>query len=228
MRILALDTATKSCSVAVANGEVLLAEITINSNQTHSKHVMTSVDRVLHMAQQRVHDLHGFSVTKGPGSFTGLRIGISVTKGLAIAYCKPVIGVSTLDVLASQAGEVSTLICPVIDARRQEVYFSLYRFKDGMLTRETAAQVLPIEKAILQIKEPCMFIGEGAVVYRKSILETLGSAARFAPQYQHIIRASTVASLSIERFLKQDIDEVETFGPLYIRKSDAELNSNSR
>ena len=224
MQILAIDTATKSCSVAVASDISLLAETTVVSSQTHSKHLMTSIDQVLQMAQLQIDELDGFSVTRGPGSFTGLRIGISVIKGLVTASGKPLVGVSTLDVLARQAGTALALICSVIDARKNEVYVSRYRLRDDVLYNEFAARALPIRKAIQDIIEPCMFIGDGALLYRDTILDKLGRAAYFAPAYQHTIRASTVASLSMERFLKGESDAVGTFVPFYIRRSDAELN----
>ncbi len=227
MRILAIDTATKSCSVAIASETSLLAETTVVSDQTHSKHLMTSIDQVLRMAQLQIDELDGFSVTKGPGSFTGLRIGISVIKGLVAASGKPLLGVSTLDVLARQAGTALALICSVIDARKDEVYFSRYRLRDEILYNEFAAQALPIEKAVQDIVEPCMFIGDGALSYRNTISDKLGKAAHFAPVYLHTIRASTVASLSMERFLTGESDGIETFVPSYIRRSDAELSVNT-
>jgi tRNA threonylcarbamoyladenosine biosynthesis protein TsaB len=148
-------------------------------------------------------------------------------KGLVAASGKPLVGVSTVDVLARQAGTALALICSVIDARKNEVYFSRYRLRDEVLTNEFAPQALPIEKAIQDIVEPCMFIGDGALSYRNTISDKLGRAAYFAPAYQHTIRASTVASLSMERFLKGEFDAVETFVPSYIRRSDAELNVNT-
>ncbi|MBW1695969.1 MAG: tRNA (adenosine(37)-N6)-threonylcarbamoyltransferase complex dimerization subunit type 1 TsaB [Deltaproteobacteria bacterium] len=228
MQILAVDTATKSCSVAIASEESLIAEATIVSSQTHSRHLMTLIDRVLQMAQLQIQDLDGFAVTKGPGSFTGLRIGIGVIKGLAAATDKPLLGVPTLDVLARQTGVVHSLIIPVIDARRQEVYFSRYRYHNGSLENETAVRALPIEKAIEGIEESCVFIGDGALLYREEISKRLGDVARFAPSYQHTIRGSTVALMGIERLLKGEVDCAETFVPYYVRKSDAEISSDNK
>ena len=228
MNILSIDTATKSCSVAIASEDSLLAEATMVKTQTHSKHLMRMIDQVLKMAQIEIRNLDGFSVTKGPGSFTGLRIGISVAKGFAAASGKPFVGISTLEALAYQAGNRLPLVCPMIDARRGEVYCSRYRYDNGIYINETSARALPVEKALVDLKEPCVFIGNGALFYRSIITETLGSSAFFAPRFYHTIRATTVASLSLERFLRQDTDDVEAFVPYYIRKSDAELNFDKK
>lgn len=224
MRILSMDTATRSCSVAIASEDALLAELTVVSTQTHSKHLMNMIDQALQMARMEIDQIDGISITKGPGSFTGLRIGISVAKSLATALGKPMVGISALETLAHQAGDRLPLICPMIDARREEVYYSRYRFKSGNLTNETPECAQTVETAIANHQDPCLFIGNGALLYRDTIKNILGAGASFAPRFDHTIRASTVASLGIDRFLKQGIDDVETFGPYYIRKSDAEMN----
>jgi len=224
MRILAIDTATRSCSVAVADEDKLLAETTLVSSETHSRHVMTMIDAVLQMSGMQIGSLDGIAVTEGPGSFTGLRIGVSVAKGLASVNGKPIVGVSSLDALATQAAGGGLLTCAVVDARKNEVYACRYRNRDGVVEAETAPDVLPIEAAIAGIHEPCMFIGDGAILYRQTIQDKTGTDAWFAPPYQHTIRSSTVAFLGIKRFQKGDTDDVEAFVPFYIRKSDAQIN----
>lgn len=224
MRILALDTATKSCSVAVVDTDHLLAEATMLRTETHSIHLLEMIDRVLQMAGVCLDEVDGFAVTRGPGSFTGLRIGISTLKGLVEATGKPMVGVSTLRAFAGQAAGGSQLICPVIDARKSEVYFSRYQYRDGRLQRVFDMQAAPIEKALDGIDEPCLFIGDGAELHKDTIAGALGRNALFAPASQQVLRASTVAFLSMENFFRQDTDDIETFVPLYIRKSEAELN----
>jgi len=224
MRILALDTATKSCSVAVVDTDRLLAEATMLRTETHSIHLMDMIDRVLQMSGVGLDAVDGFAVTRGPGSFTGLRIGISTLKGLVAATGKPMKGISTLRALAGQVVHESQLICPIIDARKSEVYFSRYRCADGELKRESEAQVVSIEKALTGIEEPCLFVGDGAALYSQKIMEAMGRNALFVPAYQQILRASTIAFLSMGYFLRRETDDIKTFVPLYIRKSDAELN----
>lgn len=224
MKILAVDTATQSCSVAVTNDGTLCAELTTVRKQTHSKHLMELIHSVLEIAGFSVADLDGLAVTVGPGSFTGLRIGISTVKGFAYALDKPVVGVSSLDALARQCAATSYLICPLIDARKGEVYCATYRFSEDQLIQKTGARAMTPEAVIAEIKTPCMFIGTGARLYRQSIDTALGSLAHFVPGDQNIIRASSVSILSMSRFEANDTDEIAGLVPHYIRKSDAELN----
>ena len=227
MKILALDTATPSLSVAVADGQAVLAEITLSRGETHSKHLMPVIKQVLGLSGLAVADLDGFAVTRGPGSFTGLRIGISTIKGLATAVAKPLAGVSSLDALAVQAGESSCLICPLLDARRKEVYFARYRTEGGVLKKQTADQVGSVEAAVPEAGKDCLFIGNGAGLYKTVLKKIMGPHAHFEPGFQNIIRASAVAHLGREKIEKNQADFVETFEPIYLRKSDAEIKSPS-
>ena len=223
MKILAIDTATKSLSVAVVSDDRLLVEVTLNIDQTHSKHLMRIIAEVLRRPGLEVADLDGLAVTCGPGSFTGLRIGISCVKGLALAAGKPLVGVSSLDALADPVAQSPHLICPLLDARKSEVYFALYRHDGRGLRKEQSDQVASIEKVITAIDEPCLFIGNGAVLYQEMLQQNMGQRARFASAGLNTIKASTVAWLSAQRFARQDTDDIVTFKPQYIRKPDAEL-----
>jgi tRNA threonylcarbamoyladenosine biosynthesis protein TsaB len=225
MKILAVDTAADSCSVAVADsGYGILAEMTVDIRQTHSKHLMQMIITVLGMTGLRISDIDGFAVTRGPGSFTGLRIGISTVKGLAAGSGKPLTGVSSPDALAFQFPFADCLICTMTDARKKEVYCSRYRFENGRLKKEKEDQVLSPDKAVADIAEPCLFAGNGALIYQKQIAEILCKNARFAPPCLNIVRAGIVAQLGMQRLEKGDSDDVALFRPCYLRKSDAELN----
>ena len=224
MKILAIDTATKSCSVAVTDDGSLCAELTTLKNQTHSKHLMELIHSVLEIAGFGVADLDGLAVTIGPGSFTGLRIGISTIKGLAHALDKPVVGISSLKALAWQCAETSYLICPLLDARKGEVYCATYRFNADQLIQKTSARAMIAETVVEDVKVPCVFIGTGARLYRQRITAALGGLAHFVPEGQNIIRASSVAFLSMPRFEANASDGIAGLVPHYIRKSDAELN----
>ncbi len=224
MRILAVDTATTSCSVAIVDNTSLLSEFTLAKEETHSKHLMDMIKAALRMSGLNFSDLDGFAVTRGPGSFTGLRIGISTIKGLVVASEKPVVGVSSLEALALQVSYSRDLICPILDARRGEVYFSRYRFLNGHLKKQTIERVAPPYQAVDDLNESCLFVGNGAVVYKEMILEKMGEFASFAPLIQNTIRASTMAYLSMAKFENNDTDDIEKILPYYIRKSDAELN----
>ena len=223
MKILALDTATDSCSVAATEDGRVAAELTIRKNQTHSRHLMELVDSVLQIAGFGAADLDGLAVSIGPGSFTGLRIGISTIKGLAHALDKPVVGVSTLEALARQCSQTSFLICPMLDARKGEVYTATYRFDADELVQQTTARAMQPEALTDHIKSPCLFIGTGARLYRQTIVAAAGNLAHFVSGGQNTIRASRVAFLSMPRFEAKDTDEIANLIPHYIRKSDAEL-----
>ncbi len=224
MKILAVDTATKSCSVAIVEKESIIAETTLFIEQTHSKHLMEMIDTALNLSGLTVSELDGFAVTKGPGSFTGLRIGISSIKGFAMASGKPVVGVSSLDSLAMQCCFSSYLVSPLLDARKGEVYFSRYRFENGYFKKKLGDQVISSVQAVCDINEPCLFVGDGAKIYQNKIKDEIGDLAYFAPPYQNTIRASTVAHISMDRFETNDTDDNILFAPDYIRKCWAELS----
>ena len=128
MKILAIDTATMSCSAAIVADGLLRAELNTVTNQTHSKHLMDMIHTVCDMSEIKIAEVDGFAVTIGPGSFTGLRIGISTIKGLAWSLNKPVVGVSSLDAIAWQCDLSPYPICSLLDARKHEVYYCLYLF----------------------------------------------------------------------------------------------------
>lgn len=223
MRILAVDTSTRSCSVAIVSGSDLLAEITSGNGQTHSRHLMAMIDSALHLAGLDLSAVDGLAFTRGPGSFTGLRIGISTILGLAAATGKPVAGISGLDALALQAAAPDIAVCPLIDGRRNEVYFACYRWIGGEMVRESAEQVLPPEKAVAALTGPVLFIGNGALLFGSMIRERMGDAARFSPDCQHTLRASTVAWISRRRFEAGDVDDIYNIQPMYIRRPDAKI-----
>jgi len=228
VKILAIDTATNSCSVALADNFSLLGEITLVTAETHSKHLLKMIDQVLDLAGLTSAQVDGFAVTRGPGSFTGLRIGLSVVKGLAVASGKPVVAVSSLEALAFRFPLTPLLICTMIDARKKEVYAGGYRFRaehggDDIPVREIEEQVLPPAKLLEVINEPCLFVGSGAMAYRDMICDRLGELAFFAPPAMHCISAAAVAHLSRRHFQNCHDDDVAALKPQYIRQSDAEL-----
>lgn len=223
MKILAVDTATRSCSVAVADRGMLLAELTVANGRTHSRHLMSIIDSVIEMAQLEIEQLDGFAATIGPGSFTGLRIGISTIKGLAYALQKPVAGISSLDALAWQCSETPLLICALLDARKKEVYSCRYRFIDQQMVKETGEKVGSPVESVREIHEPCVFVGNGAILYRDLIAAELKDLAIFAGNSRNFIRASTIAELGLSRIKQQPAADAKTLMPQYIRKSDAEL-----
>ncbi|MFZ7126428.1 MAG: tRNA (adenosine(37)-N6)-threonylcarbamoyltransferase complex dimerization subunit type 1 TsaB [Desulfobacterales bacterium] len=222
MNILALDTATMSCSAAALVEGRLAAEIVDVSGETHSRHLMSMVDRVVEMTLGKVSGFDGFAVTCGPGSFTGLRIGISAIKGLAAATGKPVVGVSSLRTLAEQIPDTPHVICTLLDARRGEVYAAGFRYRNGRVVSIRPEAALSPEAAVDGISDSCLLVGDGARVYRERLEQILGAKAVFAPPSCHAIRASTVAFLALDGFRNGAQVDPAALVPVYLRESYAD------
>lgn len=223
MRLLAVDTSTLSCGVAVADEEGLLSESLFTSRQTHSRHLLGMVEETLSRSGLALSDLDGFSVTRGPGSFTGLRIGMSVVKGLAEVAGKPVAGISTLEALARGAVLANKPILAMVDARKGEVYAALYApdGKGGVMELSPPEAVSP-EALLARMDGDVLCVGSGAVAYGETIEEALGEKAFFAAEC-NTIRPSVVASLAFGAFQRGDVVTAAAVSPLYLRKSDAEI-----
>jgi tRNA threonylcarbamoyladenosine biosynthesis protein TsaB len=224
MILLAVDTSTASCSVALFNGDRLLEEAIYTAGKTHSRHLMTMIQRILEGCRCDPADIGAIAVTRGPGTFTGLRIGISTVKGLAAATGVPVVGISSL---AALAFPFSLQVCPVvamIDARRGEVYHAQYRgVTSGAVEMAMPVSVCAPETAAAQVPENAILVGSGALLYRE-IFENRCPHIRFADTTQHVIRASSVGMLARVRFYRQDVDPIGSLIPDYIRKSDAQIH----
>jgi len=224
MKILGVDTSGQTGSVAILEGDTVLAGVSVTSVQTHAKRLMVAVDATLGMAGLTIAECDGFAVTTGPGSFTGLRIGISTVKGLGFATKKPVTGVSTLDALAYQFPLFPHLICPVIDARKGQIYTALYECGSYMEWKRVIGDCAAEPREWLkQIQRLCLFVGDGAILYGELIVETLGGLAYFAPPYLNSVTASVVAYIGMRQILAGKIANVARLVPHYIRKSDAEI-----
>ena len=219
MVILAIDTASRSCSVAVVNEKTVMAEINDVSGETHSRHLMAMVDQAVAMSVKRIAEIKGYAVTRGPGSFTGLRIGISTAKGLAEAAGRPLVGISSLEALAWQVAQTEAVIIPMLDARRREVYTTRYTRVEAALKPLAEERALPPEDAVEGIAAPCLLVGDGALAYEARLRAVLGARMQLALPFQHIIRASTVAYLAHRRMTNDPLDERMTLSPRYLRQS---------
>jgi len=229
MKILAFDTSTQSGGVALLNGPDLIAGLYMTSTKTHAKRLMSNVDTVLRMANMDLNDCDGFVVTTGPGSFTGLRIGISAVKGFALATGKPVAGVSTLTVLACQFPWFSELVCPILDAGKGEIYTALYKHRDKNNWEQISPEcAVDPEEWIMQIKAPCLFVGNGAVLHGDFIKQKIGDQARFAPPYLNMPQAVVAARIGMRQIEKGRTVDIASLVPNYIRKSDAEIKLESK
>lgn len=224
MRILSVDTATVTCSVGILDDGRVLAEAVNEKRQTHSRHLMTMVDAVLQMAGVRLDQLDALAVTRGPGSFTGVRIGISTMQGLAMGLSKPLIGISSLEALAHQAGACAPLVCPVLDARKGEVYTAIYRPENDGMQLLLEEQVCSPDQLVRQIDGPCLLVGNGTLTYRKMMREKLGGQAVFAGSALNKVRAETVGRLAMQKIKTAGGEPPGGVIPHYIRPSDAEIN----
>jgi tRNA threonylcarbamoyladenosine biosynthesis protein TsaB len=226
--ILAMDTATPCSAVALTlgtrkNGKVL-ASLSLTGNVTHSRRLFTAIDYLMKGAEVDWPAIAGIGVSLGPGSFTGLRIGMATAKGLATAAGKPLLGVSTLDSLAARCVS-SSLICAVLDARKKEVYAAFYRRNDnGFSERISDMMVITPEKLAGIIREPVLLVGDGAVVYGEQFRKLLGQNVSFVPSQLHEPSASSLGMLAGEMFEAGEQLDLADAVPIYIRSSDAELN----
>jgi tRNA threonylcarbamoyladenosine biosynthesis protein TsaB len=222
MNLLAIDTSTTSCSVALFRGDHPLAEAVFTGGKTHSRHLLSMVHRILGEGGCKISDIDGIAVTRGPGTFTGLRIGISTVKGIAAAIQVPVVGVSSLAALAFPLRLLDDPVVAMIDARRGEVYLAQYRGGSGSIEAVASVAVCAPEAAAASLPEDAILVGSGATLYR-DIFASRCPKIRFADREQHVIRASSVGMLAMARFSDQDVDSIASLIPDYIRKSDAQI-----
>ncbi|KAF0215684.1 MAG: hypothetical protein FD174_4032 [Geobacteraceae bacterium] len=227
MKLLTIDTSTSACSVALTSGERLVAEYLVNLDMHLASRLLDCVDAVLHMAGLTVTDLDGLGVALGPGSFTGVRIGIATVKGLALAAGKEVAGFSSLAMLAMNLSWAAYPVCPMFDARKKEVYTALYACRERP-EAIVADCVVPPADFLENITGTTIFVGDGAINYRDLIVSRLGERAIFAPPYFHQPRASRGAFLAREVFSRGETVPVAALVPVYIRPSEAELAKMKR
>lgn len=224
MKILGIDTATEAATCAVLDDDKLLGEIVFNYKKQHSVILMEMIDSLLKNLKLDIKDIDGFAVSEGPGSFTGLRIGAAAVKGLSQGTKKPFTGISTLDSLAFNLAYTQGTICPVMDALRGNVYTALYEFENEILVRESDYLVISVEELIGLINEKgcsVCFVGDGTLLH-KEILKSAIPGARFAPLHLNVAKASSLAELGMRKLKNNEADDLKTFAPFYLRKSQAE------
>lgn len=228
MKILAVNTSEASASVALVTDGMPVCEEFFSGGVTHSRVLMEMVHQMLTVrASVPVAEIDGLVAARGPGSFTGLRIGISVVKGIALAASKPVAGVSSLDAIAWQMSFSQRLVCVMMDARRGEVYTACYRFSGGKMTHKTREVCVTPERAVALAGESAIFAGSGALAYREQIESIARGNIGFVPRFQNQVRASALAHAF---FKSPDLFSNDPLSllPVYIRRSDAEIDYDNR
>ena len=216
MRVLAVETSTLSGGAALLDGERIVGEYILDVRVTHSERLMAAIDQLLSDAGWTASDLEGIAVTVGPGSFTGLRVGLSTVKGLALALAIPVAAVPTLDAMAAMLPYAALPVCPVLDARKREVYTSLYRWDGlGMRRQWDYLAVTPDELA-RRLHEPVIVVGDGAEAIDSAF------ARRVAPPRRGPTPA-VVGALGRARLARGETVAAADLVPIYLRPSEAEL-----
>lgn len=229
MKILAFETSSHVASVAVLADDMLLGEFTINHPKTHSQKLMPMLEMLLEALELNIKDFDYLAVSKGPGSFTGVRIGVSTVKGLAQPHKIPVVAVSSLEALGYPFVGFEGLICPIMDARKNEVYTALYRWSGGVLTAEVPDHAIAPDLWLESLKnrsESILLVGDGLPKYGALYQEALGERLTLAPAAFNRQRASSVAQAATLRTAEAvSYDVVPTE---YLRKSEAETTYDAK
>lgn len=219
MLVLAIETATEICSIAFAKNEQLIAECRLNVHRVHSEKLVPLIDQLSQDAQIDLNQLELIAISAGPGSFTGLRIGMAAAKGLAFALGCPLISVITLDALAFQMPVQAGIVCPLIKARPDEVYTAQYEMKAGnpFPTRLTDYQMLKIQDLINFIPAGATLSGNGVLAFKEALNKSLGDKAVFAADHYSYLSALATAMLGLEKYRQKPMNELMTLEPFYIQ-----------
>ncbi len=225
MKLLGLDSSGLVASVAVVEDGTLLAEYTVNYKKTHSQTLLPMLDAVVRMIELDLQEVDAIAVAAGPGSFTGLRIGSATAKGLGFALGKPLIGVPTLDALAYNLWGSDRLVCPMMDARRGQVYTGIYRFSQAVMHRLEGQMAIAAETLVEKInayRAPVLFLGDGVPVCRALLEERLTVAHAYAPAHLNRQRAGAVAALGQIYWERGECETAADHKPIYLRLPQAE------
>ncbi len=226
MTILAFDTASSSGAVALSREGVILAHTQLNIGLTHSEQLLPAVNDLMQLTGVSVNELDAIAITAGPGSFTGLRIGFSTAKGMALGLHKPLIPVPTLDVLAQNGAGVTGLIVPIMNARRQQVYTAVYRSDGKCIVRESDYQAIALADLLTALKnvdgQPAIyFTGDGVDVFSEEVRQTLGSQALLATGCRKYVCADMLALLAEQMASDWQDGHGMRVEPMYLRESEA-------
>jgi tRNA threonylcarbamoyladenosine biosynthesis protein TsaB len=221
--ILNLENSGMCGSIALTAPGLCLAEYSLTSKKTHSKRLLSSIEFILRESELDWPDIDAIAVSLGPGSFTGLRIGMTTAKGLVMATGGKLIGIQSLEALASQIKHSDKLICPIVDARKMEVYTALYRYDHEKLQAVSSQMAIKPEDMAAKIHEPVVFIGDGGVLYKDILSDKLGDLACFADPESYFPRAAVIGRLALAKWQTGDFLDPVSAVPTYVRASDAEI-----
>ncbi len=227
MLVLGIDTATQVCSAGLTREKQMVGEYTLNIKKTHSQRLLPLIHQLLEAGGFKPRDLQGIAVAKGPGSFTGIRIGMATAKGLAQALEIPLVGVPTLDIIAGQFIHTDYLVCPLLDARRHQVYTAFYRNRGPEIQRVSEYMALSLESLVEILstypEEGFLFPGDALEVYGPYLKEKLGEGFLELPEPYRLNRGALTAYLGYSMFLAGQEDQLMSLSPLYVRQPEAEV-----
>lgn len=224
MKILSLDCATQSATCAILDDNKVLGEITFNFKKQHSQILMPMIDDLFKNTQMSIGDIDAFVASKGPGSFTGLRIGMATIKGLSQGSKKPFVTVSTLDSLAYNLAYTGGVICPILDALRDNVYTALYNFDNNVLNQTLDYVNISIDELITMLKDKdcsITFVGDGVPKFKEKLITHLPNI-HFAPAHLNLAKASSLGELGLKLLSRGIKDNIYSAIPIYLRKPQAE------
>lgn len=225
MKILGIDSSGMVASAALVENDVTLAEYSVNYKKTHSQTLLPMLDEIVRMTEQDLKEVDAIAVAAGPGSFTGLRIGAATAKGLAMALDKPIVPVPTCHALAYNLWGTDKLVCPILDARRSQVYTGVYEYEDGVqrvLCEQTAMDIEELIVILEEMGRQTIFLGDGVPVFYDRLSAALEESCAFAPAHMNRQRAASVAALGTYYFSQGIRENAEEHKPIYLRKSQAE------
>lgn len=220
MKILAIDTSTKFLSLALAEDDKIISAFHRDMEQRHCLRLIPEIDNILRRAKLKLKDVGCIIFSKGPGSFTGLRIGAATVKGLSFGTKIKVVGVPSLDILARNIRQEGSYIVPIIDARRGNVYASIYSFQKEKLKRHMRYSVLPVEELLKYIKGDAVFLGDGLIPYGKTIESDFKYKAYFFGEKYWYPKASVAVTLGLELIKKKRFENPDKFVPMYLYPKD--------
>ena len=224
MKILAIETATVAGSIAIVDDSAgLIGEVRMDVKVVHAERLMPSIEWLLQASGIQINDIDAYAVSIGPGSFTGLRIGLSTAKGFSYATGKPVVPVPTLDAFARTLPFCPYIICPILDARKNQVYAAFYKWNGSVCNKIMSETAISPADLLNKLSEPAVFMGDGVKSYGKLISDTLQDKAIFAPASRMSPAASTVGEIALEKLKQGIVADPVSLVPLYIRRCEAEV-----
>ena len=231
MKILAIDSSSLVASVAIITDDIMTAEYTVNFKKTHSQTLLPMIDEIVRMVGIEIDSIDAIAVSGGPGSFTGLRIGSATAKGIGLSLDKPIIHIPTIDAMAYNLFGTDKIICPIMDARRNQAYTGLYTFKGeklDIIKPQTALSIEELVEELNKLEEDVIFIGDGIPVFCEYIDKNLKNTHYYAPAHLNRQRAGAVGALGMIYFKEGKYISADEHEPDYIRLSQAERCLNEK